>query len=381
MSTVEAGATRTLILQLLEDACFRDKIHSTSHMRRAVARTPSFHDDDDGDHDHAGGQSPGRDHSSHDPSERTHDDGAASHAGHTHSKGESHAGHSHAAPPNDWRYAVGIGLNTAFVVIEAGYGLWANSTALLADAGHNLSDVLGLALAGGAAWLAKRQSAAHRTYGFGKATILAALGNALLLVFACGAIVWEAIDRFGHPEPVQFGVVMIVAAVGVLVNGATALLFMAGRKSDVNVRGAFLHMASDAAVSVGVIIAGGAIALTGLTWIDPVTSLLIVAVIMVGTWGLLKESMDLAIDAAPAGFELDELRTYLLTQPGVADVHDLHVWNFSTTETAVTAHIVHPGGPDPTFLSGILKRLRERFGVEHATLQVEAAAQPNCPRH
>lgn len=271
-------------------------------------------------------------------------------------------------------------LNLGFVGAEAGYGFYANSTALLADAGHNLSDVLGLGLAGGAAWLARRQSAAHRTYGFGKATILAALGNALLLLFACGAIVWEAIERFGHPQPVQSGVVMIVAAIGVVVNASTAMLFMAGRKNDVNVRGAFLHMAADAAVSVGVIIAGGLIAVTRLSWIDPVTSLVIVAIIMITTWDLLKESVNLAMDAAPAGFELDKLRAFFLEQPGVTDVHDLHVWNMSTTETAITAHVVCPAA-SPDLLVQLQSGIKRQFGIEHATIQVETAMGVDCPKH
>lgn len=292
-------------------------------------------------------------------------------AGHDH--GHSHAGHAHVSPPQDWRYGVGMALNLGFVAVEAGYGVFANSTALLADAGHNLSDVLGLALAGGAAWLARRPGSARRTYGFGRATILAALANAAVLLLACGAIVWEAVRRFQQPEGVQPTTVMVVAAIGIVINAATAALFLAGRKHDVNVRGAFLHMAADAGVSAGVVVAGALIAFTGRTWIDPVTSLAIVAVVVAGTWGLLRESLDLAMDTAPAGLDVAELRTLLAAQPGVAEVHDLHVWNTSTTETALTAHLVRPGGSDDAFLATALAAIRDRFGIEHVTIQIEDA--------
>lgn len=264
-------------------------------------------------------------------------------------------------------------LNLAFVIIEAGFGVWTNSTALLADAGHNLSDVLGLALAGGAAWLATLAGGAQRTYGFGKATILAALANALLLVFACGAIVWEALQRFSDPEPVQAGPVMIVAAIGVLINAGTAALFVAGGKHDINVRGAFLHMVGDAAVSVGVIGAAGAIALTGANWIDPATSLAIVAVIGLSTWGLLKESLNLALDAAPPSVEIAAVRSLLESQPGVTGVHDLHVWNISARDTAMTAHLVRPEGGDHDFLQAAHAALHRAFGLDHITLQIETS--------
>lgn len=301
------------------------------------------------------------------------------HAGdHAHSPGR---GHGHAAPPGDWRYGAGILLNLAFVGVEATAGIFANSTALLADAGHNLSDVLGLALAGGAAWLARRHGSERRTYGYGKATILAALANALVLVFACGAIVWEASKRFSEPASVSSGLIIGVAALGVLINTGTALLFMAGRKHDVNVRGAFLHMAADAGVSAGVIVAGVLIAWTGRTWIDPATSLLVVGVVLIGTWGLLRESLDLAMDVAPFGIDVPAVRAALANQPGVAAVHDLHVWAMNTTEPALTAHLVRPAGADDRFLQATCALLKEQFGIEHATLQVESRAAEHCPTH
>lgn len=269
------------------------------------------------------------------------------------------------------------------MVVEAIAGLIAHSTALLADAGHNLSDVLGLALAGGAAWLARRPAGGRRTYGYAKATVLAALANALFLIFACGGIVWEAVRRFGEPEAIKPGLVMAVAAAGVVVNTATALMFVAGRKNDVNIRGAFLHMAADAAVSAGVIVAGLVIALTGWDWVDPATSLVIVAIIFIGTWGLLRESVNLALDAAPAGVDLKRLQTYLEGGDGVVEVHDLHVWAMSTTKTALTVHIVRPdGADDEAYRQEVLGVLRDEFGVGHATLQIERARdEHHCQPH
>jgi cobalt-zinc-cadmium efflux system protein len=292
--------------------------------------------------------------------------------------GHDHSGHAHSAP-NDWRFVVGIGLNSAFVAIEIVAGLAAHSTALIADAGHNLSDVLSLMLAGGAAWLGRKvTTSVHRTYGFAKASVLAALLNALVLVFACGAIVIETLHRLAAPQPVEPGLVMAVAAIGVAINTGTALLFMAGRKSDVNVRGAFLHMAADAGVSAGVIVAGGLIALTGALWIDPLVSLVIVAVVLIGTWGLLRESIDLALDSAPRAVDVGEVRAFLAGCPGVTGVHDLHVWALSTTDTAVTAHLVRPGGSDDAFLYATCQALARRFGLVHATLQVEERDLAHC---
>jgi cobalt-zinc-cadmium efflux system protein len=303
-------------------------------------------------------------------------------AAHHHHSHHDHGGpaeggphhHHHPRPNSGWKFGLAMALNLAFVVVEAGYGFAAHSTALLADAGHNLSDVLGLALAGGAAWLAGFGGGAKRTYGFGKATVLAALANALLLVFACGAIVREAIERFSQPQPVAALPVMVVAAVGVAINGATALLFLAGRKDDINIRGAFLHMVGDAAVSVGVILAGALIAATGLAWIDPAASLAIVVVIGLTTWGLLREATNMAMDVAPDHVDVEAVRTLLQGLPGVAEVHDLHVWNISTTETAMTAHLVRPEGSGGAFLPDAEGALHKAFGLTHVTLQVETAA-------
>ncbi|MDP8915760.1 MAG: cation diffusion facilitator family transporter [Pseudomonadota bacterium] len=313
--------------------------------------------------------------------------GAHTHVhGHVHGHGpeqgvQVHAhGHLHAAPPAiDRRYALAIVLNLSFVALEFGAGLFSRSTALLADAGHNLSDVLGLALAGGAAWLAARGGGPRRTYGYGKATILAALANAVLLVLACGAIGWEALRRFGDPQEVQSGLVMGVAGAGVVLNFATALLFRRGREHDVNLRGAYLHMAADAAVSLGVVGAGLMIALTGAVWIDPMTSLVIVGVILVGTWGLLRESLDLALDAAPARLDMDELGAFLGSLPGVTAQHDVHVWNLSATETALTAHLVRAEPGDRAFFDEATTGLWKRFGIAHATLQVETDPGEACP--
>ena len=287
--------------------------------------------------------------------------------------------HLHVAP-GDRRYGLAIGLNLAIVVIEVGAGLFAHSTALIADAGHNLSDVLGLVLAGGAMWLARRPATGRRTYGFGKATVLAALANGVTLMFVSGAIVLEAVERLLHPQAVQSGVVMIAAAVGEEVNTATALMFVRGRKADVNVRSVFLHMAGDAAISIGVIAAAGAIALTGWTWLDPLASVAIVALIVAGTWGVLREAVDLALDAVPPGADLPRIEAFLSHAAGVTEVHDLHVWAMSTTETALTAHLVRPGhdGQD-AFCADLAHALEDRFGVRHATFQIEQTRGEHCP--
>jgi cobalt-zinc-cadmium efflux system protein len=296
------------------------------------------------------------------------------HHGHAHNHH-----HSHASPArSNQRYTIAIALNVGFVAIEATAGFLANSTALLSDATHNLSDVLGLALAGGAAWLAKRQAGAQRTYGFSKATVLAALANALVLVVACGGILWEALNRFHSPEVTQPLSIMAVAAVGVAINGATAALFLAGRKQDVNVRGAYLHMLADAGVSAAVIVAGAAIYFTGLHWIDPAISLLVVALIFWSTWGLLRESLDLAMDAAPANIDVAKVRAYLAEQPGVTAVHDLHVWAMGATKPALTAHLVRPDGGDDAFLAQVADGITRRFGISHVTLQIERAQRDDC---
>lgn len=329
------------------------------------------HDQDDNDgHDHAHGR--GHDHAG---------DGHGDH-GHDHDDHDHHGnGHHHLhVAPGDPRYGWAIGLNLLIVVMETAAGLFAHSTALIADAGHNLSDVLGLVLAGGAMWLARRPAQGQRTYGFGKATVLAALINGVVLMFVSGGLVLEAIHRLMQPEAVRSGVVMGVAGVGVLANGATALLFMGGRKGDVNVRGVFLHMAGDALVSIGVIASAGLIALTGWSWLDPATSIAVVLVIVAGTWGLLREAVDMALDAAPPGADVPDIHAFLSACAGVTDVHDLHVWAMSTTEMALTAHLVRPERDgEESFRGALAKALEQRFGVRHATLQIETARGDHCP--
>lgn len=295
------------------------------------------------------------------------------------SLGDAHdhgaGGHSHAhAPANfDRAFAVGIALNLVFVAVEAGYGLAANSLALLADAGHNLSDVLGLVLAWAAAWAARRRPTHNYTYGLRRTSILASLANAILLLVAVGVIVWEAVGRFADPQPVDSGTVMAVATVGIVINAVTAWFFFSGRKSDINIRGAYLHMAADAAVSAGVVVTGFAIGRTGLLWIDPAVSLVVAAIITVGTRGLLKESVRLVLDAVPANVDRAAVQAFLEGLPGVAAVHDVHIWAMSTTEIALTAHLVRPGaGLDDGFLRRAQHDLAHDFGIGHATLQVEA---------
>jgi cobalt-zinc-cadmium efflux system protein len=276
-------------------------------------------------------------------------------------------------PANHGRaFALAIGLNTLFVAIEFIYGFIAHSTALMADAGHNLSDVLGLVLAWGAAMLARSAPKGRYTYGLRGSSILAALGNGLLLMIACGAIALEAVQRFLEPAPVQGLTVSIVAAIGVAINGFSAWLFMAGSKGDLNLRGAYLHMAADAALSLGVVISGLVIMATRWTWIDPAVSLAIVLVIVLGTWSLLRESVQLSMAAVPPGVDAGAVRDYLSRQPGVKEVHDLHIWAMSTTENALTAHVVMPGGyPGDRVLDEMVAKLRSDFAIHHCTLQVE----------
>lgn len=273
---------------------------------------------------------------------QTHDH-ADEHSG-AHDLGHDHGGHGHSHAPKSFgkAFAIGTALNLGFVIIEAGYGIAAGSMALLADAGHNLSDVLGLLIAWGAATLGRRTPKGRYTYGFRSSSILAAFLNALLLLVAIVVIAVEAIRRFSEPAPVAGGTVMIVATVGIVINTATALLFMSGRKGDLNIKGAFLHMAADAAVSAGVVVAGFFIVKTGLSWIDPVTSLVIVAVIAIGTWGLLRDSVNMSLQAAPPGIDPLEIGSFLRAQDGVQEFHDLHVWPMSTTETALTVHLLMP---------------------------------------
>ena len=294
------------------------------------------------------------------------------HSGHKHGPG----GHGHAPASFGLAFAIGIGLNTAYVAAEAIYGLSANSLALLADAGHNFGDVIGLAVAWLAAWLGRKAPSERFTYGLRGSSILAALSNAIVLLVVTGGIAWEAILRISQPEPAAGGTIMIVAAVGVVINGATALMFMSGRKNDLNVRGAFMHMASDALVALGVVVAGGLMLLTGWLWLDPATSLVISGVIVWGTWSLMRESLSLALAGVPAGIKPDDVQAYLKALPGVADVHDLHIWGMSTTETALTAHLVKPDGPaDDAFLSTACAGLKARFSIGHATLQVELGSE------
>lgn len=303
------------------------------------------------------------------------------HAAHTHDHGHTHAGghgHHHHGPIDAGRaFAIGIALNLGFVGIEAGFGFVAHSVALLADAGHNLSDVLGLAVAWGGAALAKTPPSKRFTYGLRGSSILAALANALLLLVALGAIVLEAVQRFGAPAPTAGPIVSIVAAIGIVVNLATALLFARGRKGDINIRGAFLHMAADAAVSAGVVVAGLIIWQTGLAWIDPAVSIAIAVVVFWQTWGLLRESVEMSLAAVPRGVDYDAVGAALTTLPGVADAHDLHIWPMSTTETVLTAHLVIPAGhPGDGFLAEAQAMLKERFAIGHATLQIEV--DPAC---
>jgi len=291
----------------------------------------------------------------------------------------NHAGHAHAPATFGRAFAIGIGLNAAFVLVEAGYGFVSNSTALLADAGHNLSDVLGLVVAWIAAELSKRPPTPRLTYGLRNTSILAALLNAVLLLIAAGAIILEAIQRLLHPEPVAGMTVIVVAAIGIAVNGVTAWLFASGRDGDLNIRGAYLHMAADAAVSAGVVAAGVLIMMTGWLWVDPVTSLVIVAVIVWGTWGLLRESTAMSMAAVPSTIDPATVRSYLASLPGVVSIHDLHIWPMSTTETALTAHLVMPtGNPGDAFLIETCRRLSRDFKIGHATLQIENATTAHC---
>lgn len=298
---------------------------------------------------------------------REHGHDHAPHHGHGH-----HHGHDHGPVAFGRAFAIGISLNLGYLLIEGIYGFISDSMALLADAGHNLSDVLGLLLAWGAAYLAQRGPTRRRTYGYKASSTLAALGNAMLLLIAVGAILWESIHRLIHPEPVATGIMLWVAVVGVLVNGGTAMLFMSGRHSDINIRGAFLHMAADAAVTLGVIIAALVIMRTGWLWLDPAVSVLIAIVILLGTWRLLRDSVDLAMGAVPNGIDPDQVRDWLAGLPGVEEVHDLHVWAIGTTDTALTAHLVRcDTGTDRSLLMHVQEGAKSRFGIGHATIQLE----------
>ena len=306
----------------------------------------------------------------------------AHHKHHTHAHSEHHL--SHSVPKSQgFAFASAIVLNTAFVIVEFSYGFMANSTALMADAGHNLSDVLGLLLAWGAAILSRKLPNERYTYGLRSTSIMAALANAMFLLVACGAIAWEAIHRFSQPPLVPGLTVTVVAGIGIVINGLSAWLFVKGSKTDLNIRGAYLHMAADAMVSLGVAVAGIAMLYTDWFWLDPVVSLVIVLVIVISTWGLLRESMQLALVAVPAHIDVSEVATYLRQCQGVTDLHDLHVWGMSTTESALTTHLVMPAGyPGDAFMDTIVKTLKERFSIQHCTLQVEQGTTPHaCALH
>jgi cobalt-zinc-cadmium efflux system protein len=377
-----------------------DAARNATNGPHALARDAHRHDGTcDPSHEHdparggASGDGGGRDHShdghSHDnpahthsqasPVDASHSHGSHNHASHNHAShshgagSHSHSHHHHAPAEGQGRaFALAVALNLAIVIVQAIYGVLAHSTALLADAGHNLSDVLGLLLAWGAIWLAKRRPSARYTFGLGSSSILASLANAGLLLFACGVIVAEAIERLFNPAPVAGLDVFVVATIGMIVNGFSAWLFMRGQKEDLNIRGAFMHMVADAAVSAAVAISGLIILGTGWTWLDPVMSIIVVLVIVYGTWGLLRDSLSLAMNAVPPGVDLQRIRDYLAAQPGVTDVHDLHVWALSTTGNALSAHLVMPSGhPGDHAVDGIVAVLREEFQMHHATLQVD----------
>jgi cobalt-zinc-cadmium efflux system protein len=306
-----------------------------------------------------------------------------SHTHHHHHHHHDHAGHghSHSHAPADFgkAFAIGIALNTAFVVIEAAFGVYSNSMALVADAGHNLSDVLGLLIAWGASVLARRRPTARYTYGLRGSSILAALFNAIFLLVATGAIAWEAVLRLIDPAPVAGPVVMVVAAIGIVINGFTAWLFASGRKDDLNIRGAYLHMAADAAVSAGVVVAGLIIYVTGSLWLDPLVSLVIAVIIVAGTWGLLRDSVAMSLAAVPNGVSPDKVRATLSSQTGVTNVHHLHIWSLSTNEVALTAHLVMPAGhPGDRFLRELSDELKAHHGIGHATLQIETGSDGAC---
>jgi cobalt-zinc-cadmium efflux system protein len=299
---------------------------------------------------------------------------------HSHSHGHGHShGHHHAPKDFGAAFAIGIVLNLGFVAVEAAYGIIANSMALLADAGHNLSDVLGLAIAWTAAVLAKRPPSRRFSYGLRGVSILAALANALILLVAVAFIVYHAVVRLIIPDLVEGETIVIVAAIGILINGATAFMFARGRKSDLNIRGAYLHMLLDALVSAGVVVAGLGIAFTGWLWIDPVASLIVAALIFLGMADMLRESVTMALAGVPSSIDPDAVEEHLRTQPGVARIHDLHIWPMSTTEFALTAHLVMPAGfPGDRFLADCAHAIEHRFGITHSTLQIEVGDEEDC---
>jgi cobalt-zinc-cadmium efflux system protein len=316
-------------------------------------------------HEHAGG------HNAH--------PGRGRHGDHTHHG--DHAGHGHHGPvEHDLAFAVGAGINLMFALAEVGFGFAANSVALIADAVHNLGDVLGLLLGWTAVWLHRRPPTLYRTYGWGRFSILVALANAAVLLVSVGAIGIEAVHRIQAPAAVASGTVMAVAAIGILVNGGSALLFLRGRHGDLNIRTQYLHLAADAAVSLGVVIAALAMRLTGWGWLDPLTSLVIALVIAHSTWAALREASDLAMDAVPAGVSRGAVHDWLVNLPGVTEVHDLHIWALSTTETALTAHLVYGDDVQDRRPHDLAAELRRRFGIGHATVQIESDADAELCR-
>jgi len=297
---------------------------------------------------------------------------------HDHSS-HGHHGHAHLPPSSGYSRAflLGIGLNLAFVLVEVTYGLVAHSLALLADAGHNVGDVLGLGLSWGAAALAKVKPSHRRTFGFRRTTIVASVANAFILLFVTGGLTWESIGRLQSPVPTRGALILVVALVGAVVNTASALLFMKGRRKDLNLRSAFLHLASDAVLAMGVALSGAIILGTGWFWLDPAISIVIAVAILAGTWSLMKKSMNLILDAVPEGIDPIQVKAFLGTLAGVIEIHDLHIWAMSTTETALTAHLVMPGNScRPTFLAEACKALHDRFGIDHATLQIDPEEAP-----
>jgi cobalt-zinc-cadmium efflux system protein len=302
--------------------------------------------------------------------------------GHADGHGHGHEGHGHGAhlPPETYSraFAAGIALNLAVVGAEIVYGVVGHSMALLSDAAHNASDVLGLALAWAATAVARRKPSARHTYGLRRMTILAALGNAVFLLVSTGGVGWEAIRRMGSPGQVDARVVMVVAGGAAVINGASALLFSKGRHKDLNLQSAFLHLAGDAAIAAGVVLSGLLVWKTGWMLLDPITSLVVSALVLLSTWSLLKASLNLALDAVPAGIDPEKVRAFLAELPGVTEIHDLHIWAMSTTENALTAHLVMPeSGGSSTFLGDVCKALHERFHIEHSTLQVEPPDAPS----
>jgi cobalt-zinc-cadmium efflux system protein len=294
-----------------------------------------------------------------------------------HDHGHSHA-HAHAHRAGHGRaFAFGIALNLGFVAVEVVYGVIAHSVALLADAGHNVGDVVGLAMSWGATALASLKPSSRRTFGFRRSTILASVSNALVLLFMTGALTWESILRLFAPEPPHGKTMIVVALLGAVVNAGSALLFMAGDKRDLNVRSAFVHLASDAVIALGVAAAGAVILATGWLWVDPVVSIVLALTILFGTWSLMTKSMNLMLDAVPEGIDPDKVKTFLSALPGVVEVHDLHIWAMSTTETALTAHLVMPrSSHEPAFLADVCTKLHERFDIDHSTLQIDHEEAP-----